>query len=87
MRASKYPLESGGCPLPFWYSILYQISEKIASDFNLLTVARSQDRIIVVIRFFLFGGDAAGLSVAICYGDSKCYEPTHNLVTIIESFL
>jgi hypothetical protein len=64
-----------------------RFQKKIASDFNLLTVARSQDRIIVVIRFFLFGGDVAGLSVAICYGDSKCYEPTHNLVTIIESFL
>jgi hypothetical protein len=38
-------------------------------------------------QIFLFGGDAAGLSVAIRYGGSKCYEPTCNIVTIIESFL
>jgi hypothetical protein len=36
---------------------------------------------------FLFGGDVAGLSIAICYGASKCYEPTHNLVITIESHL
>jgi hypothetical protein len=35
----------------------------------------------------LFRGDADGLSVAIRYGASKSRVPTHNLVTIIESFL
>jgi hypothetical protein len=32
-------------------------------------------------QIFLFGGDAAGLSVAICYGASKSYAPTRNLAT------
>jgi hypothetical protein len=32
-------------------------------------------------QFFLFGGDAAGLRVAIHYGASKCYAPTRNLAT------
>jgi hypothetical protein len=32
-------------------------------------------------QLFLFGGDAAGWSVAIRYGDSKSYAPTHNLAT------
>jgi hypothetical protein len=36
-------------------------------------------------QFFLFGGDAAGLSVAIRYGASKSDAPTYNLVTTIES--
>jgi hypothetical protein len=36
-------------------------------------------------QFFLFGGDAAGLSVAIHYGASKSYAPTHNLISTIES--
>jgi hypothetical protein len=33
------------------------------------------------LSVFLFEGDAAGLSVAIRYGDSKGYAPTHNLTT------
>jgi hypothetical protein len=81
MKASKYPLESCGCPLPFWYSTLSQISNRTAPDFNLLIAARSQGRIDVVIRFFLFGGNAARLSVAICYRAPKSYAPTHNLAT------
>jgi hypothetical protein len=81
MRSSKYPLEICGCTLPFWYSTLHQISEGTAPDLNLLTAARSQGRIDVVIKFFLFGGDAVGLSVAICYGASKSYAPTCNLAT------
>jgi hypothetical protein len=81
MRASKYPLESCGCPLPFWYLTLHQISEGTEPDLNLLTAAHSQGRIDVVIRFFLFGGDVVGLSIAIRYGSSKSYAPTHNLVT------
>jgi hypothetical protein len=32
-------------------------------------------------QFFLFGGDATGLSIAIRYGDSKSYGPTRNLAT------
>jgi hypothetical protein len=36
-------------------------------------------------QFFLFGGDAAGLSVAIPYGASKSDAPTRNLITTIES--
>jgi hypothetical protein len=51
------------------------------SDFNLLTAAHSQGWIDVVIRFFLFGGDVVGLSIAIHYGASKIYAPTHNLAT------
>jgi hypothetical protein len=35
-------LESCGCPLPFWYSTLYKISEGTAPDLNLLTAACSQ---------------------------------------------
>jgi hypothetical protein len=81
MRSSKYPLEICGCTLPFWYSTLHQISEGTAPDLNLLTAARSQGRIDVVIKFFLFGGDVVGLSVAICYGASKSYAPTCNLAT------
>jgi hypothetical protein len=54
---------------------------------NLLTAARSQGRIDVVIIFLLFGGDVVGLSVAIPYGTSKRYAPTRNLITIIESCL
>jgi hypothetical protein len=38
-------------------------------------------------QFFLFGGDTAGLRVAICYEASKCYAPTHNLIFTIESLL
>jgi hypothetical protein len=64
---------------------LHQISEGTASYFNFLTTACSQDRIDVVIGFFLFGGDTIGLSVAIRYGSSKSYASTHNLVTTIES--
>jgi hypothetical protein len=41
----------------------------------------------VVIRFSLFGGDAIGSSVVTHYGVSKCYAPSSNLVTIIESSL
>jgi hypothetical protein len=29
----------------------------------------------------MFGGDATGLSIAIYYGASKIYAPTHNLAT------
>jgi hypothetical protein len=85
MLASKYPLESCGCPLPFWYSTLSQISEGTTPDLNLLTAARSQGRIDVIIGFSLFGGDAVGMGIAIRYGASKSYTPTHNLVTTIES--
>jgi hypothetical protein len=52
-----------------------------------LTAARSQRPNWRRCWIFLFGGDVAGLSVAIRYRTSKCYEPTRNLVTIIESFL
>jgi hypothetical protein len=38
-------------------------------------------------QILLFWGDVVGLSVATHYGASKCYAPTHNLVTIIKSFL
>jgi hypothetical protein len=34
---------------------------------------------------FLFGGDAARLSIATRYGASKIYSPTPNLITTIES--
>jgi hypothetical protein len=84
MKASKYPLEIWGCPLSFWYSTLSQISDQTAPDFNLLTAARSQDRIDVVIWSSLFGGDVARLSVAIRYGVSKSYAPTRNLATYHE---
>jgi hypothetical protein len=66
---------------------LSHILEGTTSDFNLLTVARSQSRMDVVIIFFLFGDDVVGLSVATRYGASKQYAPTHNLITTIESFL
>jgi hypothetical protein len=62
-----------------------QISDRTTPDFNLLTVARSQDRIDVVIWSSLFRGDVAGLSIAILYGASKSDAPTRNLITIIES--
>jgi hypothetical protein len=82
MKASKYPLESCGCHLPFWYSTLSYISDWTTPDFNLLTAARSQDRSDIVIGFFfLLAGDADGLSIAICDGASKSYAPTHNLAT------
>jgi hypothetical protein len=81
MRTGKYPLEILGCPLPFWYSTLRLISEGTVPDLNLLTAARSQGRIDVVIRFFLLGADAVALSIAIRYGASKRYAPTHNLAT------
>jgi hypothetical protein len=68
MNASKYLLERCGCPLPLWYLTPNQISDQTAPDFNLLTAARSQDRIDVVIWTSLFGGDVTGLSVAIHYG-------------------
>jgi hypothetical protein len=84
MKTSKYPLESCGCRLPFWYLTLSQISDRTAPDFNLLTVTRSQDRIDIVIWSFLFGGGVAGLSIAIRYGASKSDAPTRNLVTTIE---
>jgi hypothetical protein len=54
--------------------------------FNLLTITHSKVLINFVIRFFMFGGYAAGLSIAICYRASKIYALTHNLVTIIKSF-
>jgi hypothetical protein len=60
---------------------LSQISDQTAPDFNLLTAASSQDRIDVVIWSSLFGGDVAGLSIAIHYGVSKSYAPNHNLAT------
>jgi hypothetical protein len=50
---------------------LSQVSKGTVPDFNLLTAARSQDQSDVIIGFFLFGGDAIGLSVAIRYGASK----------------
>jgi hypothetical protein len=78
MRASKYPLEICGSPLPFWYLTLSQISDQTTPDFNLLTAARSQDRIDVVIWSSLFGGDVARLSVTICYRVSKSDAPTRN---------
>jgi hypothetical protein len=85
MNASKYLLEICGCPLPFWYLTPSQISDRTAPDFNLLTAAHSQDRIDVVIWSSLFGGDVAGLSVAVRYRASKSEAPTHNLITTIES--
>jgi hypothetical protein len=86
MNASKYLLESCGCPLPFCYSTPSQISDGTAPDFNLLTVARSQERIDAVIWSSLFGGDVAGLSVAIRYGASKSDVPTRNLITTTIEF-
>jgi hypothetical protein len=65
---------------------LSQISEGTTPDLNLLTAAHNQDRIDVVIGFFLFGGDAVGLSVAICYGAFKSYAPTCNLATYHQIF-
>jgi hypothetical protein len=44
MKESKYQLESCGCPLPFWYSTLSQISDRTTSDLNLLAAAHSQGR-------------------------------------------
>jgi hypothetical protein len=85
MNANKYPLERCGCLLPFWYSTPSQILDLKVPDFNLLTVACSQDRIDIVIWSSLFGGDVAGLSVAIRYGASKSDAPTRNLITTIES--
>jgi hypothetical protein len=85
MNASKYPLERCGCPLPFWYSTLSHISDQTAPYFNLLTTARSQDQIDIVIWSSLFGGDVAGLSVAIHYIASKSDAPSRNLVTTFES--
>jgi hypothetical protein len=87
MRASKYPLESWWCSLPFWYSTLSRISDRTAPEFNLLTAAHIQDRISVVIRFFMFGGNAVGLSIAIHYMDSKSYALLLILQTTIESSL
>jgi hypothetical protein len=87
MRASKDPLESWVCLLPFLYLTPRQISDQTAPDFNLLTPACSQVWIDVVIWSSLFAGDIAGLSVAIRYGASKSDAPTHNLVNIIRSFL
>jgi hypothetical protein len=85
MRASKYLLERCGCPLPFLYLTLSQISDLAAPDFNLMTAACSQYRIDIIIWSSLFGGDVAGLNVAIRYGASKNDDPTRNLVTTIES--
>jgi hypothetical protein len=87
MRASKYPLESCGCPLTFWYSTPSQASDRIAPDFNLLTVARGQGRGDVVTGLSLFRGDAVGLSVVTHYIVFKHCAPTRNLVTTIESYL
>jgi hypothetical protein len=87
MKASKYPFKIWWSPLPFWYSTLGQSSDITAPDFNLLTAARSQDRIDVIIGLFQFGGDVIGLSVVTCYGASKTYAPTHNLITTVESSL
>jgi hypothetical protein len=84
MNTSKYPLEICGCRLPFWYSTPRKISDQTTPDFNLLTAARSQDQIDVIIWSSLFGGDVAGLSVAIRYRASKSNAPTCNLVTTIE---
>jgi hypothetical protein len=36
-------------------------------------------------QIFLFGGDAAGLSIATSYGAFKSYSPTRNLITTFES--
>jgi hypothetical protein len=69
----------------FYYSTHSQISEGTSPDLNLLTAAHSQGGIDVVIGFFLFGGDAIGLSVVIRYGASKCYAPTRNLIGTIKS--
>jgi hypothetical protein len=88
MRAGKYPLKRWWSAQRFWYSTLSRISDWTTPDFNLLTVARSQNQSHVVIRFSpLFGGDTDGLSVVIHYGASKIHAPTHNPVTIIQSFL
>jgi hypothetical protein len=81
MKASKYLLERCGCSIPFWYLTLSMISEGTTPYLNLLTATCSQGRIGIVIRFFLFGGDVVRLSIAICYGASKSYAPTHNLTT------
>jgi hypothetical protein len=86
-RASKDPLESWGCLLPFWYSTPRQISDQTAPDFNLLAAACSQVWIDIVIWSSLFAGDIARLSVAIHYGASKSDAPTHNLISTIESLL
>jgi hypothetical protein len=51
MRAGKYPLEICGCPLHLFYLTPRQISDPTALDFNLLTVARTQVRIDVIISF------------------------------------
>jgi hypothetical protein len=51
IKASKYPLESCGCPLPFWYLTLSQILDQTVPDFKLLTTACSQHLIGVIIRF------------------------------------
>jgi hypothetical protein len=59
--------------------------DETAPAFNLLAAARTQDRIDVIIWSSLFGGDVAGLSVAIRYGTFQSDAPTRNLVTTIES--
>jgi hypothetical protein len=59
--------------------------EGTTPDFNFLTAACGQDQMDLVIGFFLFGGDAIGLSVATRYRAFKFYAPTCNLVTTIES--
>jgi hypothetical protein len=87
MRTSNFPLESCECLLPFWYSTFSQISEGTTPDLNLLTATCRQGRIDALIGFFLSGGDVVGLSIAICYGASKSYASTHNLVSTIKSFL
>jgi hypothetical protein len=85
MNTSKYPLEICWCPLPFWYSTPSHILDQTTPYFNLLAAARTQGRIDVIIWSSLFGGDVAGLSIAIRYGTFQSDASTRNLVTTIES--
>jgi hypothetical protein len=84
MKASKYPLEICGCPLPFWDSTQSDFRRN-STRFEFTDCCMHSGPNWHRYRIALFGGDVAGLSVAPHYGASKCYGPTRNLLITIES--
>jgi hypothetical protein len=65
----------------FLICVSRSITDKTASVLIYWLLLAVKTEVTSLSDFLLFGGDADGLSIAICYGASKSYAPTHNIAT------
>jgi hypothetical protein len=63
-------------------SVRYKVEQHQISIYRLLLSVKPK---WCHYQILLFGSDVVGLNVATRYGASKCYAPTRNLITTIES--